>query len=77
LLVWVTRWVRPSLLLVSGDVVVEYLVDETMNNVIAKRRFKNDTIRVLYDDGRRAIGVMSSSKDSLTVGLAELYRGIE
>jgi len=62
---------------VSGDVVVEYLVDEAMNNIIAKRRFENDTIKVLHDGGRRAIGIMSSSKDSLTVGLAELYRGIE
>ncbi|WP_066792804.1 hypothetical protein [Caldivirga sp. MU80] len=61
---------------VGGDVVVEYLVDEAMNNVVAKRRFENDTIRVLYDGGRRAIGVMGGSKDSLTVGLAELYRAL-
>jgi hypothetical protein len=61
---------------VGGDVVVEYLIDEAMNNVIAKRRLENDNIRVLYDGGRRAIGVMGGSRDSLTVGLAELYRAL-
>jgi len=61
---------------VGGDVVVEYLVDEAMNNVIAKRRLENDNIRVLYDGGRRAIGVVGGSRDSLTVGLSELYRAL-
>ncbi len=61
---------------IGGDVAVEYLVDETMGNVVAKRRYNNDSIRVIYDSGRRAIGVMSGSKDSITVGLAELYRAL-
>ena len=56
----------------GGDYYIEYLGDGSL----ARKNTNEGPIRILYDSGRKALGVIAPNRDLSVVGLAEFYRAL-